>query len=57
MSERYDIYHKENYDDDGNVLTRTWHIMDTANRCADMGFTFDDRQTALAKAKRLDRGL
>jgi hypothetical protein len=55
MSERYDIYFREQYDSEGTVTDRTWHVMDTANRCADMGMLFPTREDALAEAKRLER--
>jgi hypothetical protein len=51
---RYDIYHQEHRDDDGNLTGLTWHLMDTANRCADMGYTFTSREEALATCKRMD---
>jgi hypothetical protein len=56
MSERYDIYFHEHRDDNGILVARTWHIMDTSNRCADMGYTFTTREDALAICKRLERG-
>jgi len=52
---RYDIYHKEEQLENGWQVT-TWHIMDTANRCADMGYTFSTREAALANCKLLERG-
>ena len=54
---RYDIYHREHRDDDGNLTGRTWHLMDTGNRCADMGYTFATREEALAKCKQVERGV
>ena len=55
MSERYDIYFQEHRDDEGDLTHRTWHVMDTGNRCADMGMTFATREEALTQAKQLDR--
>lgn len=51
---RYDIYPQQQHLENGKRVT-TWHIMDTANRCADMGYTFGTRNEALRKCRQIER--
>ena len=51
---RYDIYFRDTRNDNGWTM-RTWHIMDTYNRNADMGYTFASREEALAACTKMGR--
>lgn len=48
MGYRYDIKHKWDTD--------KWVVIDTKNRDMETGYEFDDRLTALAHAKKMDKG-
>lgn len=48
MAYRYDIKHKWDTD--------KWAVIDTKNRDMETGYEFDDRLTALAHAKKMDKG-